>query len=125
MCLWWRAVGLMTAILSFELIVIVIIRIVLNLMVHHRHGFLDSVRDRCLPLVSGFAIEYRLVGHGLPLRRQCTLFAHGPFRDDTASVLLIISLRCGRPHLDRHLIICFLAVGAPPVILSGWSTPQV
>jgi hypothetical protein len=61
MCLWWRAVRLMSAILSLELIVIVIIRIVLNLMMHHRHGFLDSVRDRCLPLVSGFAIKYRLI----------------------------------------------------------------
>ena len=56
MCFWWRAVGLMSAILSLELIVIVIIRIVLNLMMHHRHGLLDSVRDRCLPLVSSFAI---------------------------------------------------------------------
>lgn len=57
MCFWWRAVGLMSAaIFSLELIVIVIIRIVLNLMMNDRHGFLDSVRDRCLPLVSGFAI---------------------------------------------------------------------
>lgn len=49
------------AIFSLELIVIVIIRIVLNLMMNDRHGFLDSVRDRCLPLVSGFAIKYRLI----------------------------------------------------------------